>query len=120
MNIQESAEMYLETILILSKKSDTVRSIDIVNYTGYTKPSISRAVNLLKKNGYLNIDEKGYITLTASGESIAKNIYERHCVLTDVLLKMGIDDKTAKQDACKIEHVISEETFNKIKEYLNK
>jgi len=97
-----------------------IRSIDIVNYTGYTKPSISRAVNLLKKNGYLNIDEKGYISLTASGEEIAINIYERHCVLTDVLLKLGIDEKTAKQDACKIEHVISNDTFNKIKEALYK
>ncbi|HPB17232.1 MAG: metal-dependent transcriptional regulator [Clostridia bacterium] len=120
MNIQESAEMYLETILILLQTSDMIRSIDIVNYTGYTKPSISRAVNLLKKNGYLNIDEKGYISLTASGEEIAINIYERHCVLTDVLLKLGIDEKTAKQDACKIEHVISNDTFNKIKEALYK
>lgn len=118
MNIQESAEMYLETILILLKKSDIIRSIDIVNYTGYTKPSISRAVNLLKKNGYLNIDEKGYITLTSSGEEIAVNIYERHCVLTDVLLKLGIDETTARQDACKIEHVISKETFDKIKAVL--
>lgn len=120
MNIQESAEMYLETILILLQTSDMIRSIDIVNYTGYTKPSISRAVNLLKKNGYLNIDAKGYISLTATGEEIAINIYERHCVLTDVLLKLGIDEKTAKQDACKIEHVISNDTFNKIKEALYK
>ena len=114
MNIQESAEMYLETILILLQTSDMIRSIDIVNYTGYTKPSISRAVNLLKKNGYLNIDEKGYISLTASGEEIAINIYERHCVLTDVLLKLRIDEKTAKQDACKIEHVISNTLLTKL------
>lgn len=118
MNIQESAEMYLETILILSKKSDFIRSIDIVNYTGYTKPSISRAVNLLKKNGYLNIDEKGHITLTTSGATIAKNIYERHCVLTDLLINIGVDEETSKQDACKIEHVISKKTFKKIKEHL--
>ena len=116
MTIQESAEMYLETILILLKKSEVIRSIDIVNYTGYTKPSISRAVNLLKKNGYLHIDEKGYITLTFSGEKIARDIYERHCILTDVLVTLGINEQTAKQDACKIEHVISDETFNKIKE----
>ncbi len=120
MNIQESAEMYLETILILLKKSDMIRSIDIVNYTGYTKPSISRAVNLLKKNGYLNIDGKGYITLNPSGEAIARNIYERHCVLTDILVKLGVDEQIAKQDACKIEHVISDETFNRIKEVLYK
>lgn len=118
MNIQESAEMYLETILILSKKSDFIRSIDIVNYTGYTKPSISRAVNLLKKNGYLNIDEKGHIVLTTSGATIAKSIYERHCVLTDLLINIGVDEETSKQDACKIEHVISKKTFKKIKEHL--
>lgn len=118
MNIQESAEMYLETILILSKKSEFIRSIDIVNYTGYTKPSISRAVNLLRKNGYLNIDEKGHISLTTSGATIAKNIYERHCVLTDLLINIGVDEETSKQDACKIEHVISKKTFKKIKEHL--
>ncbi|NLF35905.1 MAG: metal-dependent transcriptional regulator [Clostridiaceae bacterium] len=117
MNIQESAEMYLETILILSKQADQIRSIDIVNYTGYTKPSISRAVNLLKKNGYLEMDQKGFITLTKSGEEIAKSIYERHCVLTDLLIKIGVDEKTARHDACKIEHVISNDTFEKLKEY---
>lgn len=119
MNIQESAEMYLETILILSNKSDLVRSIDIVNYTGYTKPSISRAVNLLKKHGYLDIDEKGFITMTSTGSTIAKNIYERHCVLTDLLISIGVSKETAKQDACKMEHVISKETFKKIKVHLS-
>nr|HPJ75424.1 metal-dependent transcriptional regulator [Clostridia bacterium] len=101
----------------LSKQADQIRSIDIVNYTGYTKPSISRAVNLLKKNGYLEMDQKGFITLTKNGEEIAKTIYERHCVLTDLLIKIGVDEKTARHDACKIEHVISNDTFEKLKEY---
>ena len=120
MNIQESGEMYLETIYILSKKMNYVRSIDVANYTGYSKPSVSRAVNLLKDNGYININDEGHITLEKSGLAVAANIYERHTILTKMLCKIGVSEDVASADACKMEHVISEETFNKVKEYFNK
>ncbi len=116
MNIQESAEMYLEAILILSKESGIVRSIDIVNHTGYSKPSISRAVNLLKKHEYIDIDEKGHISLKPEGLKIAEKIYHRHLTLTKILVSLGVDEETADQDACRIEHVLSDESFEKIKE----
>ena len=117
MPLLESGEMYLETILILRDQHAQVRAIDIVNYTGYSKPSISRAVGLLKNDTLLEVDALGYITLTKNGEKIAKRIYERHRVLTDFFIKLGIDEKVAAEDACKIEHDISDETFAKIKEH---
>lgn len=120
MQLLESGEMYLETIYILSKKMNYVRSIDVANYTGYSKPSVSRAVNLLKDNGYININDEGHITLEKSGLAVAANIYERHTILTKMLCKIGVNEDVASADACKMEHVISEETFNKIKEYFNK
>lgn len=119
MQITESYEMYLETILILSEKTGKVRSIDICDYMNFSKPSISRAVNALKDEGYLEIASDGGITLTEEGEKIAKKIYERHTILSKCLVMLGVDEKTAAQDACKIEHDISDETFNAIKEHVN-
>lgn len=115
MSIHESGEMYLESILVLREKQGNVRSIDIVNHTGYSKPSISRAVNLLKKSGHITVDVNGAIALTQSGERIAKKIYERHKVLTSFLCSIGVGEETASADACKIEHVISDETLACIK-----
>ncbi|MBQ3602532.1 MAG: metal-dependent transcriptional regulator [Clostridia bacterium] len=120
MQLLESGEMYLETIFVLSQKQDVVRSIDIANYTGYSKPSVSRAVNLLKDNGYISINDDGYITLENSGLEVAKTIYERHTLLTKMLCGIGVSKETASADACKMEHVISDETFERIKEHLNK
>ena len=115
----ESGEMYLETILILSHKLENVRSIDISEYRSFSKPSVSRAVNLLKDNGYIIIDDQtGYITLTPSGKEVAEKIYERHQILTQVLTRMGVDPKIAEDDACRIEHVISDETFETIKKHM--
>ena len=120
MQLLESGEMYLETIYVLSKKQNYVRSIDVANYTGYSKPSVSRAVNLLKDNGYISIGSDGHITLLQSGLEVAQEIYERHTVLTKLLCMIGVDSETAAADACKMEHVISTETFNRIKEYIEK
>ena len=118
MQLQESGEMYLETILVLSKEKNYVRSIDVCEYMGYSKPSISRAVSILRNNGYLDMDDKGYLTLTEQGLAVAEKIYERHQVLTKILLSVGVDKKSAAEDACRIEHVISDETFAAIKKYM--
>lgn len=118
MRLAESAEMYLETILILSKKQSKVRSIDVCEYMNFSKPSISRAVNSLKDDGYLNIAADGALTLTADGEKIATKIYERHTILTQCLVFLGVDEKTAAEDACKIEHDISDKTFEAIKNHM--
>lgn len=120
MQLQESGQMYLETILILSKKSNSVRSIDISEYMSFSKPSVSRAVNLLKDGGYILISKEGYITLTALGREIAEKIYERHTILTKCLVALGVSEETAAEDACKIEHDISDETFAAIKSHVNK
>lgn len=117
MNLQESAEMYLETIYILSQKSGSVRSIDIAEYMGYSKPSVSRAVGLLKTGGYLVMAEDGMLSLTEEGRKIAKKIFERHTVLSEFLAHIGVSSETAAIDACKIEHVISDETLNAIKKH---
>lgn len=117
MNLQESGEMYLETILILSKKNPNVRAIDIGEYMGYSKPSVSRAMSILKSGGYVSVDPVGHITLTDSGLEIAEKIYERHTMLTKFLKRLGVDEKTAAEDACKIEHVISDESFEAIKKH---
>ena len=117
MHLQESGEMYLETVYILTQKSDSVRSIDICEYMGYSKPSVSRAIGLLKNGGYINVDGKGYITLTEEGNSVALKMFERHTMLTNFLVSLGVDEKTASEDACKIEHHISEESFNAIKNH---
>lgn len=118
MTLQESGEMYLETILILSKESHSVRSIDIVEKMGYSKPSVSRAVGLLKSGGYIVVADDGTITFTPEGRSIAEKIYERHTVLTKVLISLGVSEEAASADACKMEHVISDETFNAIKKHI--
>ena len=118
MKIMESAENYLETILVLKNSGDNVRSIDIVAETGYTKPSISRAMKHLRENGYITMGEHGYIDLTESGREIAEKIYERHRLLSDYLMRIGVSEETALEDACRIEHVISEESFTKLKEYV--
>ena len=118
MNLQESGEMYLETILILSGKKNAVRSIDICEEMGFSKPSISRAMHLLKDGGYLDIDENGFITLTDLGKEIAEKIYERHKVLTALFVGIGVDEETASEDACRIEHVISDTTFLAVKKHM--
>ena len=120
MRLQESGEMYLETILILSRKSNAVRSIDISEYMGYSKPSVSRAMWLLKADGYISVDGGGYITLTDSGRKIAEKIYERHNVLAEALKMLGVSETAAVADACKIEHDISDESFEAIKRHLKK
>lgn len=115
MKVQESAENYLEAILVLRKEKGSVRSIDVVHHMGFTKPSISRAMSLLRESGHITVDKNGNIELTDSGEKIAAGIYERHRLLTDWLISLGVDSETAADDACRIEHVISEESFQKIK-----
>jgi len=120
MKIQESGEMYLETILVLRNKIGVVRSIDIANETGYSKPSVSRAMGILKDGGFIEVYKDGAIVLTLAGEELAKSIYERHIILTDFFVKIGVNPEIAAEDACKIEHDISEKTFEKIKEYVKK
>ncbi|TCO68269.1 metal-dependent transcriptional regulator [Marinisporobacter balticus] len=117
MKIQESAENYLEMILILKERNGQVRSIDIVNEMGYTKPSISIAMKKLRENGYIKVDENGYITLEKLGYEIAVQIYERHQTLTQLLIAAGVNEETAMKDACRIEHIISDESYKCIKEY---
>ena len=120
MALHESAEMYLETIYVLSQKKTKVRSIDIAEHMGYSKPSISRAMGLLKQGGYVVTDGDGFITLTQQGLNEALKIFERHTVLSQLLKHLGVSDGVASEDACKIEHVISDETFEAIKQYLHK
>ena len=118
MRLQESGEMYLESIYVLSKERNFVRSIDISEYMGYSKPSVSRAVSLLKNGGYIRMDEENYITLTQSGLEIAKKIYERHTLLTAMLVRLGVSQEVASQDACKMEHSISDESFEAIQRHV--
>ena len=118
MSLQESGEMYLETILQLTEKLGHVRSIDVSESMGYSKPSVSRAVGILKKDGYITVDDEGSLILTESGREVAMKIYERHKVISDFLHKIGVSDEVASADACKIEHIISDETFEKIKSFI--
>ena len=118
MSMHESAEMYLETIYTLSLNSTSVRSIDVAEALNYSRPSVSRAVGLLKKDGYLLMDEEGFLTLTDEGRALAERIYERHTVLTAALEALGVDKETAAEDACKIEHDISDRTFEAIKAHM--
>ena len=118
MALQESGEMYLETIYVLSKKSRFVRAIDVGEYMGYSKPSVSRAVGILKSGGYITVDKGGFITLTEAGLERATTIYERHTVLTAMLVGLGVDEETAAADACRMEHVISDKSFQAIKTHI--
>jgi Mn-dependent DtxR family transcriptional regulator len=119
MKLKESGEMYLETIYVLSKKMSYVRSVDVCDYMGYSKPSVSRAVGLLKEGGYLTSDGEGYLHLTPQGEEVAKKTYERHTVLSKIFMNLGVSEEAATADACKIEHVISDETFEALKKHVN-
>lgn len=116
--MQESGEMYLETILVLKNRQDTVRAIDIAEDMGFSKPSVSRALSILKEEKYITVDEKGFIKLTRKGSLVAKKIYERHVVLSDMLITLGVNRETALEDACRIEHVISDQSFAAIKKYI--
>ena len=120
MNAFESKEDYLERILILKQKNGQVRSIDIANDMSFSKPSVSVAMKKLKELGYISIDDSGYIELTTSGYEIASLTYEKHITLYNALLKLGVSEEVAHEDACKIEHELSEESFQKIKEFINK
>ena len=120
MNLQESGEMYLETILILLRKNSAVRAIDVGEYMGYSKPSVSRAMGKLKNDGFITVDGSGYISLTDDGRAVAEKIYERHTLLTDFFTRIGVEKEIASADACKIEHDISDETFEAIKEFVLK
>lgn len=119
MYLQESGEMYLETVYVLSKNG-VVRSLDVAEYMGFSKPSVSRAVGLLKQGGYLLMDKDRYLTLTESGLDVAKKIYERHTLISKFLVRLGVDEKTATEDACKMEHDISDESFSAIKEHVRR
>ena len=118
MALQESGEMYLETIHVLSKTNPHVRSIDISEHMGYSKPSVSRAVSILKQEGYILVDADGYITLTDSGKTVAEKIFERHTLLSGILIRLGVSPETAADDACRIEHAISDESFEAIKRHI--
>lgn len=118
MNLQESGEMYLESVYVLSQKMGNVRSLDVAEYMGFSKPSVSRAVGLLKEGGYLVSDSNGYLVLTTLGEERARKIYERHTILSEVLVAIGVDPKIAAEDACRVEHVISDETFDAVKRHV--
>jgi len=118
MGLAESGEMYLETIYVLTRHSTSVRSIDIAESMGYSKPSVSRAIGILKAGEYIEVDKSGFITLTEKGVKTAESLYERHTILTDMLVYLGVDRETAAVDACKIEHVISAESFEAIKKHI--
>lgn len=117
MSVHESGEMYLEAILVLTRKNGSVRSVDVSEYLGYSKPSVSRAMGILKGGEYIVMDKDGTITLTENGRQIAEKIFERHTVLSRLLMKLGVSEETATADACKLEHAISDESFQAIKRY---
>lgn len=118
MRLQESGEMYIETIYLLSKESTQVRAINVGEHMGYSKPSVSRAIGILKKAGYVTVDENGFIHLTEAGIDIAERTYERHTILTQLFEKLGVNSEIAAEDACKIEHCISNETFSALKAHV--
>ncbi len=120
MELHESQEMYLETILRLSEKKEFVHAIDVANELGFSRPSVSIAIKALKENGYIEVLNNQALLLTEKGKNVANGVFEKHKVLTELLVRFGVNQTTAEEDACKIEHIISEETFNKIKEFLNK
>lgn len=118
MPIHESGQMYLETVYILSQKSTYVRAIDVGEQLGFSKPSVSRALSILKRDGHVSVDDSGAITLTESGLAIAQTMYTRHTILSQMLMKLGVDEKTATEDACRIEHVISEKSFSAVRAHM--
>ena len=118
MHLQESGEMYLETIFVLSKTGKPVRAVDVGEHMGFSKPSVSRAIGLLKQGGYVVTDEDGYLRLTDAGREAAEKTYERHTILTELFVRLGVDPATASEDACKVEHDLSDETFLAIKAYV--
>ena len=118
MPIHESGQMYMETIYILSQKSTYVRAIDVGEQLGFSKPSVSRALSILKRDGHVSVDDSGAITLTESGLAIAQTMYTRHTILSQMLMKLGVDEKTATEDACRIEHVISEKSFSAVRAHM--
>ena len=120
MHLQESGEMYLETIYVLSQSSNHVRSIDVAEHMGYSKPSVSRAMGLLKQGGYVIVDEDGFLVLTEEGRNMAQKIFDRHTVLSKLLVSMGVCEKTAAEDACRIEHVISDRSFEILKAHVSR
>ena len=120
MAIQESGEMYLESIYVLLQKGEPVHAIDVGKYMGYSKPSVSRAMGLLKKDGYIEVDAESHITLTEKGLLVAQKIYERHTLITGLLVRLGVDKETAAEDACRIEHAISDKSFEAIKAHMEK
>ena len=117
MKVHESREDYLETILILKKRNGTVRSIDIANELGYSRPSVSRAIKLLREKEFITVSENGLISFTEKGQKKAKEVYERHVLITEFLTALGVDELTASQDACRMEHVISKDSFQALKKY---
>ena len=117
MALQESGQMYLESIFVLSKTGKPVRSIDVSEYMGFSKPSVSRAIGLLKSGGYITVNKEGHLHLTEEGLRVAENIYEKHTLLTKFLIRLGVSEETASEDACKMEHIISDESFEAIKKH---
>lgn len=120
MDLHESGEMYLETILMLKNKNQYVRSIDIANSMNFSKPSVSRAIKLLKESQLIIVDDKGYIDFTEAGRKIAEEVYNRHTTLTEFLMKLGVSEKQAEDDACRLEHILSDESYHCIQNYLKK
>jgi Mn-dependent DtxR family transcriptional regulator len=118
MELHESGQMYLETIHVLLQKNEQVRAIDVGEYLGYSKPSVSRALGILKQRGYLTVENDGFLRLTEEGRALAEKLYERHTVLSRLLISLGVDEETATEDACRIEHVISDRSFDAIQRYL--
>ncbi len=118
MHLQESGEMYLETIYVLSKTGKPVRAVDVGEHMGFSKPSVSRAIGLLKQGGYVVTNDEGHLLLTESGREAAAKTYERHTILTELFVRLGVDPTTASEDACKVEHDLSDETFRAIKTYV--
>ena len=118
MKLQESGQMYLETIYVLTESSSAVRAIDVCEHMGFSKPSVSRALGLLKKGGFVNVDENGFLSLTDEGLEVAEKIYERHTIITNILTRLGVDKETAAEDACKLEHAMSDKSFEAIKKFV--
>lgn len=118
MELHESGQMYLETIHVLLQKNEQVRAIDVSEYLGYSKPSVSRALGILKQRGYMTVENDGFLRLTEEGRALAEKLYERHTVLSRLLVSLGVDEETATEDACRIEHVISDRSFDAIQRYL--